>query len=320
MTVSKVIKGKGNISTATREKVLRVAEELNYTANLAARTLATGRTGIIAVICGELDQAYYANMVSLLQAQMLCSGYEMRLLHKESELKDLLNATKTSAVDGVIVSGAHDLSEKPEFLNSELSQHCVFLDTFEHPNTDYVRIDLREGVQEAIEHMITLGRQRIAYVGVSNATEFDPSWAVEDRLRTYLATINKANKNHEFINSRPRIDMTREERIDAIKLYFERHGCPDGLVCLHGEIAMLAFRALREYGCRVPEDVLVVGGDDVPFMECFAPSLSAVAHPLEEACVLTWQFLQARINNSSLPLQQKTCKAKLVVRESLQSR
>lgn len=318
MTVSKVIKGKGSISAATREKVMRVVEELNYTANPAARTLATGRTGIVAVICGELDKIYYANLVHLLQRHLTASGYEMRLLHTEREMKDLINATKTSVVDGVIVSGAHDLSEKPEFLRSQLAQRCVFIDTFEHPNTDYVRIDARGAIEEALEHMIAHGRQRIAYVGVSDSPTFDPSQAVEDRLCTYLAVMNKRGRTAEFINSRLDGGMNHAERIRAIKQHFESHGCPDGLLCLHGDIAMLTYRALSECGYRIPEDTLLVGGDDVPFLDCFGTTISAIAHPIEEVCALAWRFLERRINKSAHPLQQATHQARLVLRESMQ--
>jgi DNA-binding LacI/PurR family transcriptional regulator len=87
MTVSRVIKGKGYVAAATREKVLRIAEELNYTANLAARALATGRTGIIAVISGNLNEHYYANIVHLLESQLTASGYQMRLLHTHADMK-----------------------------------------------------------------------------------------------------------------------------------------------------------------------------------------------------------------------------------------
>ncbi|RYF43977.1 MAG: LacI family transcriptional regulator, partial [Cytophagaceae bacterium] len=205
MTVSRSIKGSNHVSPATREKVLRIVEELNYTVNSAARTLATGQTGVIGIICGSSEPIYYSNMVRLLDAQLTASGYQMRLLHTERELRNLINATNASAVDGVIASWIHNLSKEPSFLASQLFNRCVFLDTFEHPDTDYVRIDLKGGVQNALEHMLALGRKRIAYVGTASHTtstriSIDPSRVVEERLRTYVTVMQDSGNGTEYIN------------------------------------------------------------------------------------------------------------------------
>ena len=320
MTVSRAIKGSNHVSPATREKVLRVVEELNYTVNSAARTLATGQTGIIAVICGSSEPIYYSNMVRLLDAQLTANGYQMRLLQTKGQMRDLINATKASAVDGVIASWIHDLSEEPDFRASQFFKRCVFLDTFEHPNTDYVRIDLKGAVQDALEHMIALGRKRIAYVGTADNTTsaritFDPSQAVEDRLLTYVAVMEKAGRELEYINCP--VQLSQPERIRLLREYFEAYGCPDAILCLRDEIAILVYRALRDCGYQIPEDVLLSGCDGLPFMECFDPPLSAIVQPLEEACALAWSFLQARIVIPGRPLQQATIPAKFALRGSM---
>ncbi|BCM92513.1 catabolite control protein A [Abditibacteriota bacterium] len=315
MTVSRAIKGSSHVSPATRKKVLRVVEELNYTVNAAARTLATGQSGIIAVLCGSPEPIYYSNMVRLLDAELTASGYQMRLLHTKSELRDLITTTNSSGVDGVIASWIHDLSEEPDFLASQFFKRCVFLDTFKHPNTDYVRIDLKGAVQDALEHMIALGRKRIAYVGTSDHTTFDPSNAVEDRLLTYIAIMKKSGRKLEYINSY--VGLSQQERIRLLGEYFETHGCPDAILCLRDEIAILVYRALRDCGCRIPEDAVLVGCDGLPVMECFDPPVSAVVQPLEEACALAWDFLQARIITPDKPLQQATLQAKLALRGSM---
>jgi DNA-binding LacI/PurR family transcriptional regulator len=320
MTVSRAIKGSSHVSPSTSQRVLRVVRELNYTVNATARNLATGQTGIIAVICGSPEPIYYSNMVRLLDAQLNASGYQMRLLHTKNELRNLINATKTSAVDGVIVSWSHSLSKEPTFLESQFFRRCVFLDTYEHPDTDYVRIDLKGAVRDALKHMITIGRKRIAYVGTtdtptSDQASFDPSNAIEDRLLTYLAVMKKAGRGFEYINSH--VQLSQSERIRLLREYFETQGCPDGILCLRSEIATLIFRALRDCGRRIPDETVLIGCDDLPVLECFDPPLSAVVQPLEEACALAWKFLQARIANPDQPLQQANLEATLALRGSM---
>ncbi|RYF29996.1 MAG: LacI family transcriptional regulator, partial [Cytophagaceae bacterium] len=115
-----------------------------------------------------------------------------------------------------------------------------------------------------------------------------------------------------------RLELSHAERIGALRGYFETHGCPEGIICLHDEIMILVYRALRDCGYKIPEDVLLVGCDGIPLIECFDPPLSAIRHPLEEATKLAWQFLRTRIESPHIPLQQTTRKAKLVMRESMQ--
>ncbi|RYX82936.1 LacI family transcriptional regulator [bacterium] len=176
-TVSRALKGNDYVAAATREKILRIIGELNYTTNPAARALATGKTGIIAVISAQLHQTYHANIVHLLESHITTSGYQMRLLHSRSELKDLIDATRTTSAGGIIINGMHDLSEELEFLNSQLSQNCVFLDTFAHAQTDYVRIDLRQAVKHALGLMLAEGPRAslmLGFLKVPSSTQTMP--------------------------------------------------------------------------------------------------------------------------------------------------
>ncbi|RYG71666.1 LacI family transcriptional regulator [bacterium] len=315
MTASRAIKGTGYVAAATKEKVLRSADALNYTTNFAARSLATGKTGIIAVMCGPLNELHHVNVVHLLETEINKSGYQMRLLHTKTDLKEIMHATRATSADGVLAYGVQDLSDEFEFLNSKLLQHCVFIDTYEHPGADYVRIDLRGAVEEAVTLMLSSGRPRIAYAGYSNGVSYQEGSAVEDRLITFVASMQRAGREIEYINAWR--DLPYTGRIQALRRYFEENGCPGGILCLHDEIATLIYRALRDCGRRIPEDTLLVGCDGLPFMECYDPPLSVVAQPMAEVCATAWQFLKARMADSRIPLQQKTFEAPLIVRESL---
>ncbi|RYG70604.1 LacI family transcriptional regulator [bacterium] len=159
MTVSRAIKGHNEIAPATRDRVLRIARELNYTANLSARALATGKTGIIAVISGSLNQYYYANIVHLLESQITKSGYQMRLLHTDSDLHHLVTSTNASAVDGVIVAGQHQLFGKLRQLAPQVFNLCVFIDTSKNPETDYIHSNVGSALDEGLKLMLAAGRQ-----------------------------------------------------------------------------------------------------------------------------------------------------------------
>ncbi len=313
MTVSRVIKGMDGVGPATRERVLRIAEELNYTANLSARALATGKTGVIAVISGSLSQYYYANIVHLLESQLRASGFQMRLLHTHSDLKELVSSTNAAAVDGVIIVGEYHLVKEFRSLAPQVFQSCVFIDASKHLETDHVHANLGPAVEEALELMMHSGRTRIAYIGHFNHTADRD--VPEERLRTYLGVLEREGRAPELIGTNSGPSLTP----DTLKRYLEERGTPDAVLCVNDETAMHVYRTLRDAGYRIPEDVLLVGCDGLPFMKCFDPPLSTIAQLMEEICALAWKFLQARITNPDLPLQQATFDARLVVRASLQS-
>jgi len=317
MTVSRVIKGTGGVSSLTREKVLHFANELNYTANLAARSLATGRTGTIAIISGSLNQHYYANVVHLLESQLTASGYQMRLLHTHDEMKDLISSTNASAVDGVIIAGLYSLVEEFRSIDPQIFQPCIYIDTLEHTEVDYIYGNLSSAVEEALGLMLAAGCQRVAYVG--NFKKKATHLLREARKETYCAVMETAQRSSELITAMPAPDLAPSERIRVLKEYFETSGCPDGLLCINDETAILALRALMDLGYRVPDDVLLVGCDGLPYMECFEPPLSTISQPMEQICELAWKFLQRRMANPDIPLQQATFNAQLLVRKSLQS-
>ena len=313
MTVSRVVKNKGYVAPATRERVLRVAGELNYTANLSARALATGKTGVIAVISSSLNHFYYANIVSLLEAQITANGYQMRLLHNHTDMNNLLNSTNAAAVDGTIVTGVYQLVEEFRAQNPQIFSPCVFIDALEHSESDHIHCNFTPAVEAAVETMARAGRQRIAYVGhIGGLSSID---FPEERMRAYLGVMARLNRAPEIVGPPSHVALTRA----MLRNYFAQKGCPDAIVCVNDETAIYVYRALRDANCRVPDDALLIGCDDLPFMECFDPPLSTIAQPTAEICALAWKFLQNRMKEPDIPLQQATFDAQLLVRASLQN-
>lgn len=313
-TVSDALKGTGRVAPATREKVLRIARELNYVPNAAARALVTGRasrTGTAAVLNGPMNELFYANIVHRLEPHLRASGCEMMLLHTGREVKDLVRATQMSLVDGVIMIDVNDLAKEFLRLGGNSFQPCVFIGTSSHQSVDHIQLDLRPAVEEALRLMLDAGRERVAYV-VNDRDEFTHH---EVRMRAYLDVMEEAGRAPEFIDVDTR--ALSEERIQSIRAYIEANGCPDALLCQNDETAIHAYRAVIGSGRRLPQDVLLVGCDGLPYMEFFEPPLSTIALPMEEVCATAVRFLQRRMADPSLPMQQMTVQGRLIERKSL---
>ncbi len=312
-TVSDSLKGQGRVAAATRENVLRIARELNYVPNAAARALATGRTGTIAVLSGPLGESYYANLIQQLGSHLTASGYEMLLLHTQRSVVDLVQATQTAPVDGLIVTGINNVIEEFLHLSGPQLRPCVLIDIANPDYIDHITLDLRPAVEEVVGLMLRAGRGRIAYL----ANNRDENSHHEVRMKTYLESMRAAGRTDEIFSVDTHI--APEAQIADIKAYIEANGCPDALLCQNDETAIYTFRALTDLGRRVPDDVLLCGCDGLPFTKFFEPPLSTIALPTQEICATAVQFLQQRLNTPNADIQSAVIAGQLVARKSLQT-
>lgn len=140
MTVSNALGNVRGVAPATREKVLQIARELNYIPNSAARALVGGRTGSIALVCGYINEPYYAHMTYFLESNMAQDGYKLTLLRRPHDVIDLINETGRVAVDGAI---AIDMYHWADQFRAHPAVPCVAIGTYEHNLLDYVLSTLR---------------------------------------------------------------------------------------------------------------------------------------------------------------------------------
>ncbi len=305
MLVSNALNGRGKVAPATREKILGIASELNYIPNFAARALAAGRTGIIAIISGPINEPYYGAIVHLLEHHLSAEDFHLMLLGTPREVEELV--TGNLAVDGAIVIDMLGLVSE---FHSHPTIPCVSVSTTQQTFVDSVFVDLSASIEEALHRMLQSGRQRIAFFITSDSMALPR----EVRARTYDETMKRAGREPEIIN-------VATDDVDEVYLNFkahiEAHGCPDALLCQNDETAMCAYGVLRKLGYAVPADVMLVGCDGQHTMKYFDPPLSTIAQPMEEICELAWKFLRQRIATPNLPHQAATVQGTLIVRESL---
>jgi LacI family transcriptional regulator len=321
MTVSNALKGTGRVSAATRASIQRIAEELNYTPNAAARALVTGKTGSIAVVTGPVSEHFYAHLLHLLEIELSASNYKMLFLRSRDLDRDLLSTVRNSAVDGVLVIDAFSTISHLVQSDGGRILPYVYAGVIDPHITntlslDIIKIDLSRGVEDAVRALIDGGSRRIAYL-VSNQGMAQPS---EVRARVYEKTIQEAGLTQEIINLEIGSDTSIRDLVRRrLSDYIATHGYPEGLLCQNDEMAIAAYRALRDLDLKIPQDVQLVGCDGLLDMEYFDPQLSTIIQPVEKMCALAWQFLQNRIADSQLPRQQATLEAHFQARASIKT-
>lgn len=315
-TVSRVLNNVNvPIAPETRRLVRHIAAELGYSPNKAARALATGRTQTIALWTTNLRSAYYGDVIHYTNQEIIRHDYEM-LVSCIGVTHDMTIDTfklLSWPVDGIL---AVDLprGEIPGLKDSLLDgKPFINIGAYVMTDTDFVQIDFTDQAAEAVRHLASIGCKRIAYVVPSFFDWFEESH--DARLEGYRRGIADVGQKPEYIVTS---DEKRESVACALTKHIEQHGCPDGLFCYNDDMAIGAYPALRNMGKCIPNDVAIVGCDGIRDTSYLYPALTTIVQPMEHMCAKAWSFLEKRIQDPTLPLQQEVLAPRLEIRGSSQ--
>jgi LacI family transcriptional regulator len=314
-TVSRVLNNVNvRIAPETRQRITRIAKEMGYQPNRAARALATGRTQTLAFWSANLRTQYYTQLISYTREEIVKHDYDIMISAAQTSPDgSSLDTSKLMSwpVDGVITV---DLPRGTiPGLSGSLLWGKPFINIGAYVNTeaDYVRLDFSAQAYAAAQHLIDVGCKRVAYLV--------PDWfewfrAIDDeRLVGYETAMANACRKTEFILTP---NEARSSIAGVLKPYILKHGVPDGLFCFNDDMAIGAYRALRDLDLRIPQDVAIVGCDGIEDTEYLDPPITTIVPPLEEMCATAWSLLEKRIQDHSIPLQQVSLEARFRIRGS----
>lgn len=316
-TVSNVINDYPHVSQDVRTRVLRAIDELDYRPNHAARSLRSGRSRIIGLAVPELDVSYFSELARLVvevaQRRDLTVMIMQTLGDPDRELA-VVNGTYTQFVEGLIYSpvalGGAELESRRDrtpivLLGERASQGLV----------DHVGIDNVAAARTATEHLLELGRRRIAFIGSQRKASSEIA-----HLRTtgYREALQAAAHKIEPRLIVPTAGYHRQDGMSAMRKLLERPGPrPDALFCATDLLAQGAIRVLLEQGLRVPQDVAVIGFDDIDEGNYSTPTLTTISPDKRQIAETAVDRLLARAHSKSeLPVNDTVTRFSLVVRES----
>jgi LacI family transcriptional regulator len=299
MTVSRVLgqSTRGYVAPATRERVLKAAREMGYRSNRNARALASGRTNTIALWIDHLHSSVYSQIADACRAEVQETGQELTVCEMNWHFSRPGYRRLEWMVDGIIAVDPPEASALAVYLDDALAPALPRVHLGSGLSVlwegDYVQTDLQNGTRAAVEHLLRTGCRRIAYsvpAGIDRPGQ--------GNFDAYTETVRRTGLQPEYIVQRDlRMPAVRQATADHIRA----HGKPDGLFCHYDELAIAGFRALRDLGLRVPDDVLIIGCEGNEFMDYFDPPLSTIAMPIKEMCQRAWHLLQRRIAEPDAP-------------------
>jgi LacI family transcriptional regulator len=273
-TVSRVVNDEGGFNETTRRRVLDAIEKVGYRPNLLARALVTRRTGTVGLVVVDMTDPYFAELADGVQQAAHARGITMFIAqHKEDPrvAADVLDRLASFAVDGALVYTARgDLGAV--MAHAAAGLNVVVMDqVVQAPGVASISSDILAGAQSAVLHLVDSGRGRIAMVGNSLSIQSPLPPRRESGYQRALALAGLDFDPRLIRRGEPTIEggrsamaeLIREERFDAVFAYNDL-------------VAIGAMQALHASRISIPDDVAVVGFDDIGLCEALDPPLTSV--------------------------------------------
>ncbi len=274
-TVSRVVNDEGGFGESTRQRVLEAIEKVGYRPNLLARALITRRTGTIGLVVPTVMDPFFAELAEGVQAAARASGRTMFIASHNEEresLASILETLASFAVDGAIVFTARGDSATVAALASHGLCVVVVDDEVKGPNLGSVVSMIRRGAEIAVEHLVATGRRNLAMITNSQSSFSLLPPRRETGFRSALLAAGLPLAEGFVSPGAPTIEGGRA----ATEVLLARGAPLDGIFAYNDLMAIGALQALVKAGRRVPEDVALVGFDDIAICAAIVPAITTI--------------------------------------------
>ncbi|WP_047154711.1 LacI family DNA-binding transcriptional regulator [Aneurinibacillus tyrosinisolvens] len=271
-SVSRVLSGKPGVGDETAERIRKIAEEIGYRPNLGARGLAKRTTGNIAVVVPRgsfiLNNPFFSTVLEGVAKGIDQTDYNMLMSFTSLQQKRLL---ETQSVDGVILFSPRNEELSLEWLKSIGLPIVVVGSYLEESPFPCVRPDDEDGIRQAVKALYQLGHQNIGIINGPMSSMHSVRC-----FNGYKSTMLELGLDfsHENVFEIGEFDVLKATKVMAA--FLKEHRKITGVVCSSDYLAMGVIKAATMIGLKVPEDLSVVGADDVPISDFITPSLSSV--------------------------------------------
>lgn len=313
-TVSRVLNNEPNVSPATREKVLKVFKELDYTPNPIARGLARNKSFIIGCLYDNPSKSYITRLQS--GALEACHKYKYNLLIHPCELRGELlienieQLLMTSRLDGLVLTPP--FSDSLELVNFLKKKHVHFARVASAIEDDSisVRSNDEQGAYEITEHLINHGHKHIAFI------KGHPDHSSSE-LR--FCGYKRALKDYKMPYSEQLVtegNFSYHSGVDSAKAILDLSPIPSAIFASNDYMAAAVLKLATQRNIKVPEQLSIAGFDNAPIARHIWPGLTTIAQPVEEMTRQAVEQLILKIADPDTHHYHKTLEAKLIKRES----
>lgn len=311
-TVSMVLnKRDQSISEETKNKILKLAEELNYIPNSLARGLSTKKTGTIGIVLPDITNPFFASIARAIEDSASSSEYNVIFCNTDNEIDKELEYIKlliSKLVDGVIfIAGGESRSSVEMIKNNNIP--FVLVDRYiDRYKDEYGVYSLNEdGVIQGVEYLYNKGNRKIIFVKGNESLQIS-----NERLKGYKYAMNKYGIFDESLIFTG--DFTIEGGIKATEKILKTLDEIDAIFYSNDIMAFGGMKVLLRKGLKIPEDVRVMGFDNIDISEIFEPELTTIGQPIYKMGKKACKLLIDIINEVDIKEKETYFKTELIIR------
>lgn len=317
-TVSRALAGYDDVAEETRRKIIAVAREMGYYPSYTARSLRRGRTNTIGFVIPAteryLSDPFFLELLSGIGDGAAEQGFDLLVSTcKPLEPEERLTyerIVRGRRVDGMVVARTRRKDERISYLVEEGFPLVAFGRTALDLDFPYIDVDGEDGVRQAMEHLVSLGHRRIAFISPPSYLMF-----TEHRLAGYKRALEEHHLDFDpdlLVEG----DLTQSSGYQMMGKLLDLNSPPTAVVCGNDLMALGAISAAQERGLTVGRDIAIVGFDDIPLAEHAHPPLTTVRQPIYEIGHAICGMLIQLIQGDELAERHIILKPELVIRES----
>ncbi len=309
-TVSRVINGHGNVNDETRTRILAMIAQLRYVPDSTARSLATGLTNTIGVLLPDLHGEFFSEIIRGIDQAARRRGLQLLLSSVHGSVEEASRAVRAlkGRVDGLLIMSPYADSAFLDDHAVDGTPVVVINSPVRGESHLSFRLDNRGGARAMVEHLVRVGHRRIVFIA-GPQDNFDAT----ERLAGYCEAIAAQSNVREFVMAG---DFSEGSGVKAAQRLLQMDERPDAIFAANDMMALGCLRALAETGVRIPEDVAVVGFDDIPLARYVTPALTTVRVPMAALGARALDGLAEAISTDSDRASTETLTTELVVRDS----
>jgi len=310
-TASRAINNKPDINEETKKRVLKVAQKLGYVRNATAIALRTRKTGTIGVVIADNRNPFYAEVLNGMEEAAREKNYHIILANTQRDYKkeeEAINLLLAKRVDGLLITPVQDRDDDIKNLIEANIPFVVVGRDFEDIEVDAIYNDEVKGGFLATEYLIKKGHKRIALIN-----GFLYKSPAKGRLEGYKKALNKyrISLDESLISSG---DINIEDGYERTKKMLEKNLDFTAIFAYNDMMAFGAIQAIKEKGLRIPEDIGLVGYDDIPFSSLISPLLTTIRLKKQDLGVESVKLLLSRINGKRKKIKKMMLDVELITR------
>lgn len=315
MTVSRVVNGDPRVKASTRERVQQAIEELHYYPNAAARALNSKRTMTVGLILPKIDyvlsEPYFSQLIYQIEQAISPYNYDILVvsgLHQNG--KDLTRLYKQKKVDGLIIVGSEINDQRLIAISDNRIPAVLIHGRSELPGLSFVDVDNYKIIEFFVNHLSSLGHRRLGFITgdltVVNAYH---------RLQAY----KKALKDRSLPLDKTLIctgNWSAGSGYDAFLHFYGLSELPTAVISSNDHMAIGFLKAANEHQIAIPQDISLVGIDDIEMAQFTVPTLTTMRQPMEALASQAVDFLMESIKSEASERFSSILEAELVLRNS----